>query len=199
MKKDVALAHSSRQTIVIKECRPDKERWRDPIEWRDQKPREIRMHQLIDDNRQATGGVGHENIIQCEGYRLMMNQRRYRLFLPLYQGKDLHSSLESHFQRTYAEYNLRSSGSSTFHECQENHSELPEILSERLILEILLALVAACQIMRYGQPSQQGRQELKPGWKPINHCDLKMNNIFVEPSKMKPEEGEPEKEVCDPL
>jgi hypothetical protein len=54
--------------------------WRDPSLWRDQKPREIRIHQRIDENRAhaVVGPAGnYDNLVEHDGYRLMMRQRRY--------------------------------------------------------------------------------------------------------------------------
>ncbi|KAI1685419.1 hypothetical protein KJE20_05703 [Pyrenophora tritici-repentis] len=60
--------------------------------------------------------------------------------------------------------------------------ELPELLPEGLIWRIASSLVTACQILHYGQASQGEVQHTTPGWKPIKHNDIKINNIFMKPA-----------------
>jgi hypothetical protein len=85
--------------MVVKESRGStKNFWRDPLYWRNQKPQEIRMHQLVDQERGKAEARGHENLIEHQGYRLMMTQRRYRLFLNYYEGGDLYQAIRQHFE-----------------------------------------------------------------------------------------------------
>jgi hypothetical protein len=58
----------------------DKHVWKHPTKWRGRLPREIYNHKLLDSTRT---GVSHRNIIRHRGYRLMMRERRFRLYLDL--------------------------------------------------------------------------------------------------------------------
>ncbi|KAJ6192343.1 hypothetical protein J3E72DRAFT_273677 [Bipolaris maydis] len=69
------------QRVVVKEVRPENNGWRDPIEWRNQLPREISTHLQIEEAREAVNGVGFENIVQCYGYHLDVQNCYYRLYL----------------------------------------------------------------------------------------------------------------------
>ncbi|RMZ70666.1 NEK kinase [Pyrenophora seminiperda CCB06] len=217
--------------MVVKESRPRKDTWRDPLMWRGQLPREIKMHQLVDRSRTAAGeGTDHNTLIEHQGYRLMMNQQRYRIFLNYYEGSDLSKALIKHFRTTYNWYHKslpghrkwvsnRSEGSESSSNDSEDgeesssdetenseesnssglewdakyycfrkaptgggQAELPELLPQGVIWKITSSLVKACQILHYGQVSQNGVQDTTPGWNPIKHNDIKLNNIFVHPA-----------------
>ncbi|KAF1849244.1 kinase-like protein [Cucurbitaria berberidis CBS 394.84] len=96
---EVNATNHVQRHVVVKEVRPRGRQWRDPIQWRDRLPREIRIHQIVDGNRPPAAGVrGHRNLIHHQGYRLMMEQRRYRLYLRYYAGGDLYANFKGHFQ-----------------------------------------------------------------------------------------------------
>jgi hypothetical protein len=79
-------AQNVEQHIVVKEARPRIPEWRDPVFWRVQLPKEIRIHKLINENRPEVAVPGYMNIIRHHGYRLMMAQRRFRLYLDYCEG-----------------------------------------------------------------------------------------------------------------
>ncbi|KAI4687157.1 uncharacterized protein J4E84_005528 [Alternaria hordeiaustralica] len=56
---------------------------------------------------------------------------------------------------------------------------LCEKISEGLIWRIASSLVQACQILHFGQVSIGGVQNTTPEWKPIKHCDIRLDNIFI--------------------
>jgi len=78
--------------MAVKECRVGPRLWRDPIYWRNKLPREISLHKRIDLHR--VRGTTHRNVIQHRGYRLMMRQRRYRLYLQFCSGGTLYDVME---------------------------------------------------------------------------------------------------------
>lgn len=107
--------------MVIKEVRPYIYQWRDPVAWRDRRPMEIRIHQIIDESRAAAAGLGHENLAEHRGYRLMMRQRRYRIYLEYYEGGDLCDAIN------------------------------PGFIPEGFIWRVLESLLTACQILHFGR------------------------------------------------
>jgi hypothetical protein len=93
--------------MVVKEVRPSGFKWRDPTFWREGLPREIRVHKKVDSSRPAAGagdavagvGAGYANLPRQQGYRLMMQQRRFKLYLDFCAGGDLRAGLKAHFER----------------------------------------------------------------------------------------------------
>jgi len=58
--------------MVIKEAKAfTPSRWRDPKNWRDQFPQEIRIHQLLEERR-AVEAAMCRHIICCRAHRLWM-------------------------------------------------------------------------------------------------------------------------------
>ncbi|EUC51132.1 hypothetical protein COCMIDRAFT_21516 [Bipolaris oryzae ATCC 44560] len=180
--------------FVIKEARMSKSDWRDPINWRDQLPKEIRIHQLVDSDRarnRAYGSFDHDTLIEHYGYRLMLRQRKYRIYLAYYEGGDLHSALKGRMPSPEL-LDLYTSPRKRETEAQEGYywdaelrcyrdqgDNLPPVLPERLIIEIITALTKACQILHFGQAEDE---RLIPGAERITHRDIKPDNIFIAPS-----------------
>ncbi|EMD58950.1 hypothetical protein COCSADRAFT_31102 [Bipolaris sorokiniana ND90Pr] len=176
--------------FVIKEARMTKGDWRDPIKWRDQVPQEIRVHQLVDSNRANAVG-DHDTIIEHYGYRLMMRQRRYRIYLAYYEGGDLHSALrgrmpdpelvELYTSPRKSETKVRAgySWDAELRCYKDPEDNLPPVIPERLILEIIDSLAKACQILHFGQVNYE---VVAAGAKRITHRDIKPDNIFIKPS-----------------
>jgi serine/threonine protein kinase len=52
---------------------------------------------------------------------------------------------------------------------------LPTFLPPRLICEIVRTLITACEILQFGQVGGTA------GLDPITHCDIKTDNIIIEP------------------
>ncbi|EUC33094.1 hypothetical protein COCCADRAFT_37035 [Bipolaris zeicola 26-R-13] len=181
--------------FVIKEARMNKGDWRDPLNWRDQIPREIRIHQLVDNNR-ANDVYGHGTIIEHYGYRLMMRQRRYRIYLAYYEGGNLYSALcdrmpDLELMNLFSPPpTLESKDPEGYHwdvklRCYRAPDvKLPPILPERLICDIIDSLAKACQILHFGQVDYE---LMAPGAKRITHRDIKPDNIFISPSATKAE------------
>ena len=72
--------------MVIKETENFKPSyWRDPMIWRDRLPQEIRIHQLVEERRAADPAMCR-HLIHMRAYRLLMRQRKYRLYLDLCTG-----------------------------------------------------------------------------------------------------------------
>lgn len=64
------------------------------------------------------------------------------------------------------------------------NDELPQVIPERLIYEISISLVTACQILHFGQTE---KSEAALGTHQVTHLDIKADNIFIQPPK---QEGE---------
>jgi hypothetical protein len=70
--------------------------WRDPRYWRDRKPQEIKIHELVEERRQADPDACR-HLIRSRGSRVFMSQRRYRVYLDYYET-DLYSALKRHVE-----------------------------------------------------------------------------------------------------
>ena len=145
----------------------NKRTWRDPIQWRDRIPREIRNHRKVDENRELANGLNRQNLVRHEGYRLMMEQRRYRIYLDYYEGGDLYRATERKFQ-------VQKTVKDSFDDLEDNTPHIPE----DLIWHIARSLVTACQILHFGQAGNVSTPVA--GWQPITHCDINLPNIFME-------------------
>lgn len=72
--------------MVIKDmARASSGRWRDPQQWRNRRPREIRIHELVEKRREAQPAMCR-NLVIYRGSRMLMRQRRYRLYTEYCQG-----------------------------------------------------------------------------------------------------------------
>ncbi|KAI4683610.1 uncharacterized protein J4E88_004786 [Alternaria novae-zelandiae] len=186
--------------MVIKEARPDKIQWRDLCFWRDQLPCEIHMHQLVDNGRVVSdsddepAGSDHETLVRHHGYRLMMTQRRYRIFFDYYEGGNLWQALEKHCSRMKNTFYTQGEEPGLDHDwdeefgCYRDSKAVPGEaglcvkIPEGLIWRIASSLVQACQILHFGQVSIGRVQNTTPEWKPIKHCDIRLDNIFIKPA-----------------
>ncbi|KAL6157809.1 hypothetical protein ACJQWK_07851 [Exserohilum turcicum] len=183
----VSATNTIERRFVIKEAKLKRGHWRDPILWRDQVPREIRIHQVVDEHRDNTTG-GHRNLAQHYGYRLMMRQRRYRIYLNYYEGGDLSAALRNlpspELEDRYTRPQKRQHPAPEEWNwdfdflCYRKDDLLPQVLPERLICEIVDSLAAACQILHFGQVDSEVAPE---GTHRVTHCDIKPDNIFIQP------------------
>jgi hypothetical protein len=138
-------------------------RWRDPKEWRDQVPREIRIHQLIEERRADNRNMCH-HLVHMRAHRLFMAQRRYRLYLDLYTGGALEEAMGS--------YNENGENG----ENGKNDFPVPnKILPEAYIWYVIKALAEACTVLRKGTTDEAAIE----GWKPITHLDLQLVNVLL--------------------
>jgi len=168
------------------------------------------MHQLVDDGRVVSDNADepadsdHETLVRHHGYRLMMTQRRYRIFFDYYEGGNLWQALEKHCSRMKKTFYTQGEEPGLDHDwdeefgCYRDSEAVPgeaglcEKIPEGLIWRIASSLVQACQILHFGQVSIGGVQNTTPEWKPIKHCDMRLDNIFIKPAA-----EENENEVCD--
>ncbi|RMZ70667.1 serine threonine kinase [Pyrenophora seminiperda CCB06] len=135
--------------MVAKDASPSTFAWKNPDEWRDKLPREIRMHQLIDSTRKAGS---HENLVQHYGHRLMMSEGRYRIFLELCDGGPLNFGLSEYWDETL------------------DPKELPEVF----IWQLFGGMVDACIILQQGNINEES-----VGWKPLVHNDFHIGNLML--------------------
>ncbi|KAH3913604.1 hypothetical protein HBI56_081400 [Parastagonospora nodorum] len=148
---------------VIKETRFTRSSWRDPLQWRQVQnanlPMEVQIHKIIDSHRPDNSLEGYNNLVKHDGYRLMMRQQRFRLYLEYYEGGNLDDAVRA-YRRT------------------GKHPLGPGNIPEYYLWRVFGNLIAACQILHLGQvdPAEGKRAD----WRPITHLDIKLNNIFLE-------------------
>jgi hypothetical protein len=147
--------------MVVKDVQRRASQWRDPQNWRNRLPREIQIHELIEERRNDEPGCQY--LVRYYGYRLLMSSRRYRIYLEYYDASNLHYAMTHHFRR---------------------QTDIP--LPEKFIWYIAKALASACLILQQGTTSDGALE----AWKPITHLDMHMGNIFLEFRKRKREDGE---------
>ncbi|KAF2652767.1 kinase-like protein [Lophiostoma macrostomum CBS 122681] len=148
--------------MVVKENCPTREEWNDPTQWRRRKPREIDIHERIEHGRRTERDEqAFSHLVHYRGHRVMMKHRRFRLYLDLHSGGDLSIVADDFFQ-------MWARGSII---ALHDRSTIPE----PYIWYILNTLVEAVCVLRSGRVSSQ-----RDGWKPITHCDLKLNNILMD-------------------
>lgn len=158
------------QKMVIKEAKPfTASQWRDPKNWHDRLPREIRIHQLVEERRSVEPD-SCRHLVRSRGHRLWMRSRRYRLYLDFYPGGDLRRAMKN-----YAENWTKEEEDSEFNR--------EEDLSEGFIWYTIKSLATACLLLHRGTLSDN---ELF-GWKPITHLDLQLPNVLLDISN--PKEG----------
>ncbi|EUC43470.1 hypothetical protein COCMIDRAFT_28065 [Bipolaris oryzae ATCC 44560] len=157
-----------RDKMVIKEAKPfTASQWRDPKNWRDRLPREIRIHELVEERRSIEpDSCCH--LIRSRGHRLWMQSRRYRLYLDFYPGGDLRRAMKN-----YAQNWTRNEDDFDFNQ--------EEYLSEGFIWYTIRALATACLLLHRGTLSDDALH----GWKPITHLDLQLPNVLLDISNPK--------------
>jgi hypothetical protein len=94
------------QQMGVKETVPSLESWKDPFQWRNQLPREVAIHQLIDHNR-IDNDLADRHLIEHRGHRLMMSKRKFRLYLEFCSGGNLYSATAQLFDEWTKLYNKR--------------------------------------------------------------------------------------------
>lgn len=122
--------------------------------WRNKLPREVQIHRLVDSDPTATS---RQNLIRHRGYRLMMRQQRYRIYLDLCSGGNLYTALGTRFRPP--------------------RGESIHILPEGFIWHVFSSLVDACLYLQRGAPPGQQRPA---DWKSIFHLDIHFGNIFLD-------------------
>lgn len=146
--------------MAIKEtCNHSAGSWRDPKNWRGQLPREIKIHQLVEERRAVDSDMCR-NLIHCRGHRLSMRKRKYRLYLDYCSGGDLRNAMASH--------------SRTWEPAVEDNDDFP-CLPEAFIWTAVKALATACLVL------QNGTTVLEPiqNWKSITHLDIQLPNVLL--------------------
>jgi hypothetical protein len=149
--------------MVIKETKTAKLRdWRDPQNWRNRVPREVRVHQLVEDRRRAMPEMCRY-LVRFRTWRLFMKQRKYRLYLDRYEGADLGHAV------TTTSDTLK-------------HRPLPE----SFIWYVLKVLASSCLVLQGGTTLEEPLEN----WKPITHLDVRLPNIFLKLKRKKGETSE---------
>jgi hypothetical protein len=146
--------------MVIKETKNfESHYWRDPKNWRDRLPQEIRIHQLVEERRAVYPEIC-QHLIRMRSYRLLMVQRKYRLYLDFCGGGDLFHAMLGH------EANWAS----------EEDRNTDSFLPQGYIWYIIKALASACLVLRTGTTDEESVQ----GWKAITHMDWQLTNVLLD-------------------
>jgi hypothetical protein len=124
---------------------------RDPKHWRNRLPREIRIHQIVEERRAEDADMCR-HLVRFLGHRLLMRQARYRVYLERYEAGDLHHAMVDHFGETAA-----------------------GTLPVQFIWYMVKALATACLVFENGTIDETPVE----GWKPIRHLDLVLGNVFL--------------------
>ena len=168
--------------MVVKDTKASPWEWRDPIHWRSNLPRELQVHKVIDRDRPAGHVSGYDNLLKHDGYRLMMRQRRYRLYLEYCEGGTLQDVVLPHFGRRanpQPAYPWTLTRGNPYDPVLMQNGRLPQLIPEYFIWILFRSLVNACQVLHFGHVADV------PGsiedWKPITHLDIKLDNIFLQP------------------
>ena len=144
----------------MKETESSAQRWRDPSNWRDRLPKEIRIHQLIEERRAADADMCR-HIIRCRGHRLFMAQRRHRLYLDFSNADTLWRAMEDH-ATNWGRGNIDDINEDAF-------------LPETYIWYVLKALATSCLVLQKGTTDSEAVEN----WKPITHLDLHLSNVLL--------------------
>ncbi|KAF2709912.1 kinase-like protein [Pleomassaria siparia CBS 279.74] len=174
--------------MVVKECRPTHASWYFRGHWRERRPREIKIHELVESIRPPGISRSHRNLIQCRGSRLMMRQARYRLYLEHCNGRNLWRAMEGRwFEGPKFRPNRKRRPFDT------PALDADKVLPESFIWYIFGSLVDACLTLQLGGipddeggdiaedgPAEAGERTLQPGWKPITHLDITQSNVFTD-------------------
>jgi len=144
--------------MVIKDAKPSVHEWRDPFLRRDRKPREIRVHELVDNHREALSD-SRRVLVRHYAHRLMMRRRRYRLYLEYYPGGDLENALGWDLD-------------------DELGQQRPNPVPEKFIWEVFTSLVRAVRVLQTGHDTPVSANA-PVGWKPISHLDIGLRNVFI--------------------
>ncbi|KAF1836253.1 kinase-like protein [Decorospora gaudefroyi] len=131
--------------------------WKNPDEWRDKLPREIRMHQLIDSSRTPTS---HLNLVRHRGHTLMMAKMRYRIYLDLCDGGGLDDSMSDRWRKDPDTFGV--------------DLDPLKVLPEAYVWHLFKGLVDACLVLEQGDSLQE-----IAGWKPLMHNDLHVGNVML--------------------
>ncbi|KAG9193994.1 hypothetical protein G6011_04029 [Alternaria panax] len=157
---EVDATNNISDRMVIKEANTfTKSAWRDPKNWRDRLPREIRIHELLEERR-AVDPAMCRHIIRLRAHRLFMRLRRYRLYLDYYAGGDLNCAMK---------------------QCADNWKDGKDganedmIIPEGFVWYTIKALAEACLLLQNGTTSEIPVD----GWRPITHLDLRLPNVLL--------------------
>lgn len=157
---------TSLQRIATKDSeRISRETWIEPVAWRDRLPRDIAIQERL-------RAQNHNNIHRYRGYRLNMQQRRYRVYNDVCEYLNFWWMLP---------YYLHNGGADNL----GDDSHIPE----DFLWYLFNQLATACTVLKNGNGVNMDGNP----WKPIVHKDLHMGNIFVCPPL--DEDGQPDPRI----
>lgn len=135
--------------------------------WRDKVPREVAIHQRIEKYRDGSS-PGHDHLIRCSSHRLMMQKRRFRLYLEFCELGSLYDATKELF--TQWEKFYESVGLDWLADEPEDN------VSEAYIWHVFKVLVDACLVLQRGRSDNAVPET---GWDPIVHGDITLRNVFL--------------------
>ncbi|KAF2740091.1 kinase-like protein [Polyplosphaeria fusca] len=189
--------------MVAKECKFDVRFWGNPMNWMDRLPQEITIHEIIE--RELVDEPTKCFLIEYYGSRVMMDARRYRLYLQYCRYNSLYDQLTNHFNMWQNMYEFNRAPGIPAH---QNSTRNPIPIS--FIWFAFQNLVEACVLLHYGpgmhdvEIDKKGKikrsskdeatatgsgtkkRNLTPGkdagkkqWRPITHKDITLANTFL--------------------
>jgi len=161
--------------MVIKESLESDSFW-NPREWRDRVPREIKIHQLIEEGRNNQG-TGFDYLLRFRTYRLIMRKKRARIYLDFLPGGDLGKAFQTYW-KYYVERkpeDREPEGRNYFyHPAVASWEEKGEYLPEEFLWEAFRDLVHGCLAMQQGDVRNP-----QQGWRPLTHLDINYTNVML--------------------
>jgi hypothetical protein len=154
------------ERIAIKDSKQiERDRWDHAYYWRDQLPRDIAIQDRL------RWQQGRPTVHEYRGYRLNMDDRRYRLYNECCDYGDLRSCLK--YYRTEWSIYRRDHN-------QSGVKPPTHVIPESFIWAIFRDLVDACIFLRDGAEPRVVMLEGQD-WRPIVHRDMHLKNLFVKP------------------
>ncbi|PVH94452.1 kinase-like protein [Periconia macrospinosa] len=161
--------------VVCKDVTMDELSWRDPILWRRRLPQEIAIHRIIDHQRETQDPKVYRSIVAHRGYRLMMAQQRFRLYLEYIPKADLGVAMRDRFWMMNGRKWNTSNWSS-----DEPPPPPKGILPEPFIWHVFRELVRAIMVLTHGH---EDKEKYPKDWRPIVHRDINLENVFLNDRK----------------
>ncbi|KAJ4993304.1 hypothetical protein SVAN01_01279 [Stagonosporopsis vannaccii] len=156
--------------------------WRDPKNWRDGLPREIAVNRRIE-SRRIEEPEACQYIVKYRGHRLLMEQRRFRLYANFAAGGNLTAAMMPYDRR--------------WEKIKPEHVPVQRHLPEAFIWHFIKALATACLVLETGTLGDAPVDN----WKPVFHLDFQTPNILLDLQAKKrkaPADGESQHTPADP-
>ncbi|KAF2019351.1 hypothetical protein BU24DRAFT_418964 [Aaosphaeria arxii CBS 175.79] len=131
------------------------------------------MHQLVDQYRDSENDDGHQHLAELRGYRLMMHNDRYRLYLEYYDYGDMYHIVQNLLQHDDED-------AEPGPHLETRDSDGGRVIPENFLWYFLHGIVEGCLVLQKGKGNRKGKVT---GWRPIQHADLTVMNVFLQPAE----------------